>query len=136
MKRSRCSQLQICPWPSLGSSALAREQRAEYLLAVTEELLTVRDVVEAACDVGGSPLRRLSLSELLQFQPGWSKQRPTSYLRLIAELLETDHPVETKTLVGSSTPDPGAADSRPGSTQQRREQHRGRAPRFTTSGTG
>lgn len=50
-------------------------QRAEHLLAVHAELLTVADTITEAATVEGEPLRQLRLVTLLEAIPGWTTSK-------------------------------------------------------------
>lgn len=66
----------------------ARLMRAEYLVALTEGVITMQDIIEASLNEIGKPLRRISLRQLLLSQPGWGQRRASRFLRAVAERLE------------------------------------------------
>lgn len=71
----------------------ARLMRAEYLIALAEGLITVQDVIDAALNDDGRPLRRISLRQLLLSQPGWGERRTTRLLSVLAGRMgSTDRP--------------------------------------------
>lgn len=76
------------PAPSIDKARAAlntaRRQRAEYLVAITDGLVTVLDVIEAAAADSGRALRRISLRQLLLSQPGWGERRTNRILSALA----------------------------------------------------
>lgn len=53
----------------------ANRQRAEYLSSVATGLLSVHDVISAACTTEGAALRRIALAQLLGAQPDWGRTK-------------------------------------------------------------
>lgn len=65
----------------------AAMRRAEYLMSVTDGMLGVNDVVEAAAQPGNKPLLRITLHQLLLSQPGWGEVRAGVTLDRLLTLL-------------------------------------------------
>lgn len=65
------------------ASVAANRMRAEYLQSVAAGMLTVNDVVTAACEDGHRPLLRISLDQLLRARPGWGQARSHAALTRI-----------------------------------------------------
>ncbi|WP_412905262.1 hypothetical protein [Aeromicrobium sp. 179-A 4D2 NHS] len=59
----------------------ASRTRAEWLVAITEGVVTVDDLIRAACEPDGKPLMKISLSQLLLAQPGVGKAKAERVLR-------------------------------------------------------
>lgn len=53
----------------------AETMRAEWLIGITQEILTVPDLVHQSLLDEGVPLRRVTLRQLLLSQPGWGRLR-------------------------------------------------------------
>lgn len=53
----------------------ANKVRAEWLVAISEGILTADDLVRAACDPDGKPLLKISLRQLVMAQPGFGPAR-------------------------------------------------------------
>lgn len=67
--------------------AAARRYRAEWLVAVNQELVTPLDVVTQAAEDEGRPLRRLSVRQLLAAQPGWGEARVSAAIARLRSVL-------------------------------------------------
>lgn len=57
--------------------------RAEWLIAVADGRATTGEVLAAACQPGGKPLRRIRLSALLEAQPGWGPARARRVVNVV-----------------------------------------------------
>lgn len=67
----------------------ARRTRAEYLIALTEGLIDISDLLAFAVTEDGAPLRRISLRQLLLSQPGWGERRTARVLSALSDRLGT-----------------------------------------------
>ncbi|WP_156250841.1 hypothetical protein [Pseudactinotalea terrae] len=65
----------------------AAMRRAEYLMSVTDGLLSVNDVVNAAAEPGNKALLRITLHQLLLSQPGWGQVRAGAAMDRLVSLL-------------------------------------------------
>lgn len=91
------SQLIPTPQPSGGQLAPAQQaatarrsaamRRAEYLMSVTDGLLSINDVVNAAAEPGNKALLRITLHQLLLSQPGWGQVRAGTAMDRLLGLL-------------------------------------------------
>lgn len=63
------------PTTAAAARRTANRQRAEYLSSVTTGLLSVHDVITAACTTEGVALRRIALAQLLGAQPDWGRTK-------------------------------------------------------------
>ncbi|KQP63014.1 hypothetical protein [Nocardioides sp. Leaf285] len=75
------------PARARASLQAARLQRSEYLISLAEGLLTPLDLITAACEPSGRPLRRITLRQLVLAQPRVGKTRADAYLAALAERL-------------------------------------------------
>lgn len=55
--------------------------RAEWLVSIAEGIVTIDDLIRAACEPDGKPLMKISLSQLLLAQPGVGKAKAERVLR-------------------------------------------------------
>lgn len=72
--------------------------RAEWLISVTDGILTVPDIIEHAITGEGIPLRKISLYQLLLAQPGWGRKRTKQTLAHVRDILETSMPEKEMTV--------------------------------------
>lgn len=88
-------------------------RRAEHLMAVTDGMLSIADVVEAACQPGNKALLRITLHQLLLSQPGWGEVRTSATLQRLLTLLGLRlDPARTRRLPVAWLVDPRAAGTR------------------------
>jgi hypothetical protein len=77
--------------PSLEAANTARtvanKKRAQQLIAITEEQLTVHDVIRSAATEVDRSLLRITLRQLLLAQPGWGEQKTTGALKKLASII-------------------------------------------------
>lgn len=83
------------------AASRARNIRAEWLTGIHMGLFAPADVIKAACEPDGAPLRRITLMRLLTEQDGWGRGKATSALERTLRLLDMDpanHRVNTLTI--------------------------------------
>lgn len=59
----------------------ANRVRAEWLVALSQGIATVDDLLRAACEPDGKPLMKISLRQLFLSQPGVGEQRSKKVVR-------------------------------------------------------
>lgn len=62
--------------------------RSEWLASIHVGVISVPDLIQAATEESGAPLRRISLRQLLLTQPGWSEAKVRAALDRITHLLD------------------------------------------------
>lgn len=79
------------PRPPLARANQARRAattyRAEWLVALAEDVVTLPDVLAHAATEEGRPLLRVRLHQLLTTQPGWGEVRAGRVLATLGEFL-------------------------------------------------
>lgn len=76
--------------PALARARLdADTMRAEWLIGVTSEILTVPDLIEQSLTDEGAPLRKITLRQLLLAQPRWGRKRVKETLEKVRATLGT-----------------------------------------------
>lgn len=68
----------------------ANALRAEWLMSITDGLVTATDLVNEACKDDGAPLRKISLQQLLLSQTGWGVPTVQTRLQLLLSLISTN----------------------------------------------
>lgn len=76
----------------------ADTMRAEWLIGITSEILTVPDLIEQAILDEGKPLREITLRQLLLAQPRWGRTRVRQTLSRLRSVSGTDLPVHRLTV--------------------------------------
>lgn len=76
----------------------ADAMRAEWLIGITSEILTVPDLVEQALLDEGKPLREVTLRQLLLAQPRWGRTRVRQTLSRLRSVSGTDLPTHRLTV--------------------------------------
>lgn len=72
--------------------------RAEWLIGITSDVLTVADLIEQARLDEGKPLRAITLRQLLLAQPRWGRLRVRSTLAKLREASGSDLPEKNLTV--------------------------------------
>jgi hypothetical protein len=67
--------------------ALATQERARQLIAVTNMNITIHEVIRAAATPQGRPILRITLRQLLLAQPGWGEQKTNAVLNKLSSSL-------------------------------------------------
>ena len=90
------------PTPSIENArehlATARRVRAEYLVSVSEGLITPLDVIEQAATREGRALRKVSLRQLMLSVPGWGPSRVNRLLSVLGARISSTEHVGDKTI--------------------------------------
>lgn len=80
------------------SRAQANALRAQWLVGLAGDLLTVSDLLAFAATPKGRPLRRISLWQLLTTQVGWGQARAAAALAHLRALLRCTAPNSAMTI--------------------------------------
>lgn len=68
----------------------ADTMRAEWLIGITSEILTIPDLIEHSLGEDGAPLRKITLRQLLLAQPRWGRKRVKEVLERVRSTLGTN----------------------------------------------